>query len=126
MKIPDGHQAIMPYLIVKNANGFIEFTKEVFNAAVTQKMFRGDETVIMHAEIIINNCTIMFCDATDQWAQVTASLFAYVDNADETFHKAKAAGGTVLMELSDQPYGRTCGITDPTGNTWWITSVEQV
>jgi len=28
------------------------------------------------------------------------------------------------MQLSDQSYGRTCGVKDPCGNSWWITSVE--
>ena len=44
----------------------------------------------------------------------------------ESFKKAIAEGATVLMELSDQNYGRTCGVTDPFGNIWWITSVDKL
>ena len=32
MTIPEGYQAVMPYLILKNAEGFIDFTEKVFNA----------------------------------------------------------------------------------------------
>ena len=35
------------------------------------------------------------------------------------------AGATTVMGLSDQDYGRTCGLTDPLGNVWWITSVNK-
>jgi uncharacterized glyoxalase superfamily protein PhnB len=65
----------------------------------------------------------MYCDATEQWAPQTANLFVYVPNADDTYAVALAAGATVVMEPSTQDYGRTCGVKDPFGNTWWITSV---
>lgn len=124
MKNPEGHQTIMPYLILEGAEKFIDFTKEVFNAELTNKELRENETCIRHAEITINGSTIMLADTAPQWTPATCHLFIYVDNADESFEKAKAAGATVLMGLSDQSYGRTCGVTDPTGNVWWITSVK--
>lgn len=124
MNIPSGHQAVMPYLLLADAAAFIVFTEKVFNAAVQAKHMREDQTTIMHAEIQIGGSTIMFADATEQYKAHPAQLFVYVDNADDGFEKAKAAGGTVVMELSDQGYGRTCGIADTCGNTWWITSVN--
>ena len=30
MNIPDGHQAVMPYLMMEDAAGFIELTKRYF------------------------------------------------------------------------------------------------
>lgn len=123
MNIPPGHQAVMPYLMLADAIAFIAFTEKVFNAALRTKHMRDDET-IMHAEIQIGDSTIMFSNATEQYKEQTANLFVYVDNADEAFEKAKANGAAVVMELSDQDYGRTCGVTDTTGNVWWITSVN--
>ncbi len=78
----------------------------------------------MHAEVRINNSTIMFCDATDDYKIQTANLFVYVPDADEAYQKAVQAGAETIMPLSDQDYGRTCGVTDPTGNVWWITSIN--
>lgn len=124
MNIPSGHQAVMPYLMLADANQFITFTEKVFNAALQTKHMREDQTTVMHAELQISGSTIMFCNATEAYKEQTANLFVYVENADETFEKAKAAGATVAMELSDQDYGRTCGVTDPQGNVWWITSVS--
>lgn len=123
MEIPKGHTAVMPYLILNDAPGFIGFTENVFGATQTHKSLRENTTVIMHAEIVINGSTIMFAEATEQYSKVTANLFVYVDNADETYKKALTHGATALMELSNQSYGRTCGITDPYGNVWWITAI---
>ena len=124
MKIPTEHQAVMPYLILNGALKFIEFTQKVFNAKLISKHLREDQKTIMHAEIGIEGSTIMFAEATEQFAPHTAHLFVYVENADNSFQAAKDNGAKVLTELSDQDYGRTCGVTDPTGNVWWITSVK--
>ena len=49
-------------------------------------------------------------------------IAAYVDNADATFQTALDAGAKSIMPPADQPYGRSGGIIDPFGNTWWITT----
>ncbi|KQB43582.1 VOC family protein [Flavobacterium aquidurense] len=124
MNLPEGHQTIMPYLILKNAAQFIEFTKKVFDSKDSNQQVLRDDGTIMHAEIILNGSTIMVTDETKDWTRQTANLFVYVPNADETYKKALENGATNLMGLSDQDYGRTCGVTDPYGNVWWITSVS--
>jgi uncharacterized glyoxalase superfamily protein PhnB len=127
MKLPKGHQVVMPYLMVKGALKFLEFVTIVFNAkhATDMHKLREDGSTVMHSEITIGGSTIMFTDATEQWPEQTANLFVYVENADETYKKAIDSGATTVMELSDQDYGRTCGVTDPLGNVWWITSVNK-
>jgi len=66
----------------------------------------------------------MFGGSTEDWSVMTAGLFIYVEDADATYQKAMEAGAATVMALSDQAYGRTCGVKDPEGNTWWITSVK--
>ncbi|MEO8854554.1 MAG: VOC family protein [Ginsengibacter sp.] len=121
MKIPDNNQTVMPYLIVPNAEGFLSFTEKVFNAKEISKYMR-DEKTIMHAEIMIGDSTIMFADATEEFKPSTSGLFIYVENADETFEKAIQDGASVLREMNDEEYGRSGGIKDLFGNTWWITT----
>jgi len=123
MKIPENNQTVMPYLILENAAGFIYFTQNVFGAKETFKTMR-DENVIMHAEIMIGDSTIMFADATEQFKSSNASLFVYVENADETFEIAISEGATVVKEITDESYGRGGGIKDPFGNIWWITAMK--
>jgi len=127
MNLPKGHQVVMPYLMLKGALKFIDFVTNVFDAELTTDMHRlreGSNTVI-HSEVTIGGSTIMFTDATEQWKEQTANLFVYVDDADKTYQKALGAGATTVMDLSNQNYGRTCGVTDPLGNVWWITSVHK-
>jgi len=125
MKIPEGHQSIMPYLIVNGAVKFIEFVKQVFDAELTHIVYFDDGKTVMHAQVKINGCTIMLCDASEKWKQQTANLFIYVENADETYRKSLECGAVSLMGLSNQEYGRTCGITDPFDNVWWITTANE-
>ncbi len=124
MKIPNTHQTIMPYLILPGAEKFSAFMQKVFGAEETFKRMREDGKTVMHSEIQIGGSTIMFADATDQYKSSPAGLFIYVENADEAYKKAIDEGAATVMELSDQDYGRTCGVADPFGNTWWITSVK--
>ena len=124
MDIANGHQAVMPYLMVQNAPAFLDFARHIFHAESTFTKMREDSNTIMHAELQIGGSTIMFCEATDQWKQQPANLFVYVGNADESYKAALELGATNVMEPSDQSYGRTCGIKDPFGNIWWVTSIS--
>lgn len=87
IQIPEGYQQIMPYLVVENAQAFINFTRNVFDAQEKYKAMRT-ETLIMHAEISIGDSVIMFADATDQYTQQNAGLFIYVDDCDAVYQKA--------------------------------------
>ncbi len=121
MRIPEGYQQVMPYLIVRDAARFIDFTSKVFGAVEKLKIMR-DEKIIRHAEIKIGGSVIMFADATEQFPPRTAALFVYVEDADRTYNKALAEGATSVMPMSDQEYGRSGGVADPFGNLWWPTA----
>lgn len=123
LNIPANYQPVMPYLILKDAAGFIGFMKTVFDAEELQKIMR-DETTIMHAEIRISGTnTIMLAEATNDYPSQNAGLFIYVSDATETYKKALDNGGKAVTPLTAQSYGLSGGIEDPYGNTWWITSV---
>ena len=122
LNIPEGYQQVMPYLIVPNAAAFMDFTQKVFGAEEKLKAMR-DETLIMHAEISIGGSVIMFADASEQFKPQPAGLFIYVDDCDAVYKNALANGATTASEPADQPYGRSAGVKDAFGNTWWITSL---
>jgi len=121
MEIPQEHQAVMPYLILNEAEKFMAFVQQVFDAR--QLICNKDESqAIRHAEIQINGSTIMFANSTETWAPQTAGLYIYVPNADTSYRKALENGAISIMEPADQSYGRSSGVQDPCGNVWWITS----
>ena len=125
MKIPPNNQAVMPYLILKDVKRFLDFTAQVFHSQILTLHYRDEQkNIIAHAEIDINGSTIMCAEAVEPWLPQPAGLFIYVEDADATFQHAVELGAEIVMELSDQSYGRTCGIKDVGGNIWWITSVR--
>jgi PhnB protein len=133
--IPEGYHAVTPYLIVNDASAAIDFYKRAFGAT---ELFRlpGPGGKIMHAEIKIGNSPIMLADESPQMGAKSAktiggspiSVMLYVENVDERYPKAIAAGGKELRPLKDQFYGDRSGtLEDPFGITWTIGShVEDV
>ena len=120
---PEGYQTVTAYLIIPDAAGFIQFTQNVFGAELLNKHMREGESFIMHGEIKIGNSVIMFADTAEQFPPQPAGFFLYVENTDETYQKALDHGASVVTKIGDQPYGRSGGVKDVHGNTWWITSV---
>lgn len=120
MELPKGHQDVMPYYIIPDAHKFHSFLKEVFEAKELQT-YLNDDGSIMHAEVQIGKSTLMFGNSDGQWKPMTSSVFVYVENVDKTFAKALKEGAVSLMEPEDKDYGRSCGLKDSFGNTWWLT-----
>jgi uncharacterized glyoxalase superfamily protein PhnB len=122
MKTLTGYQTTTPYLIVPDARKLISFLTGVFGAEETFCL-PGSEGGVMHAEIRIGESTILLADARDEYKPTTAGLYVYVDDADETYRRALAAGAASLIEPKDKEQGvRWAGFTDPFGNNWWITT----
>jgi uncharacterized glyoxalase superfamily protein PhnB len=79
----------------------------------------------MHGELRIGDAVIMFADVTPEFASRPAGIFIYVDNVQDTYKKAIAAGAVSVMEPVQMPYGFTCGFKDAFGNDWWPTEGEK-
>ena len=118
--IPSGYNGLMPYLLLNDAAGFSSFVQNVFGASEVRRTMR-DEQTIAHAELLVNGCTIMFAEATGDFPPQPAGLFVYVDDCDARYASALAGGARSVMLPADMPYGRSCGVADAFGNTWWIT-----
>ncbi len=125
MKVPSTYNQLMPYLILKDSNGFRKFMSAVFDAK-EQMVVPAEDGSVMHGELRIGDAVIMFAGAGGQFTPMNAGMFIYVEDADITYQKALSAGAVTVpgQEPSDKDYGRACGVTDPFGNTWWITSVK--
>src|SRR5579875_89712 len=124
--IPDGFHSVTPYLLVQDAGKLIAFLETAFGARETERTSRPDGGV-MHAQVQIGDSMVMMGEPTDYPAQ-PASLYLYVEDVDQTYARALAAGAKSVSPPADQFYGdRSGGITDPAGNTWWIaTHIEDV
>jgi PhnB protein len=117
--IPQGFHTITPYLIVSDASRLIDFIKKSFNATEIDR-FETDNT-ILHAILQIGDSKIMISDSNQNMKPMPCFLYLYVDNVDETFQRAIAAGAISMREPTDEFYGdRGAGVLDFAGNNWYI------
>lgn len=135
--IPDGASALTPYLVVSNAAEMIEFYKKVFGAVETMRLKQPDGR-IGHAQLTINGASLMLSDEFPEMgflspkslggARSPVSIHLYVENADQVYERAPAAGATSLRKLEDHFYGERNGqVRDPSGRCWDIsTQIEEV
>jgi uncharacterized glyoxalase superfamily protein PhnB len=129
--IPDEYHSVTTTLTVRGATNAIEFYKRVFGAQELMRFPGPDGKTIMHAEIKIGDSRIMLTDEFPQMkclspqsvGGATSGIFLYVENSDDVFKKAVAAGAKVLMPIMDAFWGDRCGsIEDPFGHKWTIST----
>ncbi len=123
IKIAEGHNRLMPYMRVKGADKLIEFLKIVFDAEESFKMLR-EENKVQHAEIRIGESIIMISESNEEFKAETSDIYIYVEDADKTYEIALANGASAFMKPQKQSYAeKGGGFKDPSGNTWWISSL---
>lgn len=124
MNIPANYLPVMPYLILDDAPGFLEYAIKVFGA-LEQLIVPGEkERSIMHGEIKIGDAVIMFAQSNANWKQKTAAVFIYVESVDRVYNAGVEQGGTSLQPPSKKEYGYAAGFEDPFGNQWWVNQPE--
>jgi len=132
--IPEGYHTVTPYLTCKNAAQAIEYYKSVFGAMEALCM-KSPDGKIGHAELKIGDSYIFVSDefpgmnsAPTPGVRSACGMFVYMENVDDVFNRAVAAGATVDMPLMNQFWGDRYGkLTDPFGHQWGLAQhVEDV
>ena len=98
--IPEGYQTLTPTFVFKDARKAIDFYKKAFGAEERFVMPGPDGKGIMHAEIRIGSSLMMLgeenpqcpCRSAETMGGSPISFYVYVDNVDEAFRVAVAAG----------------------------------
>ncbi|HVT43825.1 MAG TPA: VOC family protein [Thermoanaerobaculia bacterium] len=111
---------VRPYFIVDGADHLIAFLEQAFDAEVLVRVPAPRGTV-MHAAVRVGDSIVEMGDAGGQWKPLAAPLHVYIDDVDEAYRRAIAAGATSLYEPMDQPYGdREAGVVDRFGIEWFL------
>ncbi len=134
--VPQGKHALQPYLVVPNAAEAMAFYEKAFGATQCVHMPGPGGQGTMHAEMQLGDSVFMLTDENPEWEQKSpqtlggspVSLMLYVENSDELFGQATAAGCNVIFPVSDMFWGDRMGkVADPFGYQWMIaTHVEDV
>jgi PhnB protein len=108
-----GFHSVTPRIVVSDVTAQIEFLRAVFDG--TSELHPGRP-----AEIHVGDSLIMVTSTTER-EPFPAFLYIYVDDADDTYQRALAAGATPLEAPLDTPYGdRRAMVRDPFGNVFQI------
>jgi uncharacterized glyoxalase superfamily protein PhnB len=125
--IPEGFRTVTPYLVLDGADRVLQFLERAFGAKNAQCMRRPDGK-IGHAQVKLGDSMIMIADATPEHPAAPCMLYLYVEDCDDWYRRAVAAGATSIMEPRTMFYGdRNAGVKDASGMQWWFgTHVEDV
>lgn len=121
--IRKGFRTVTPYLVAQNAEGVIQFVKDVFGAEET---FRDVGSAGgYHCELRVDDTMVMIGGGAPQlkWKgeSVLGAFHVYVRDCDAAYQRALKAGGKSLQAPADQEYGeRTASVADAEGNHWYI------
>jgi PhnB protein len=119
--LPEGYHSVNPYVVVDDAVRLVEFLVAVFGGAEHGERELTRDGRVGHAEVLIGDSVVMISDASEAFPARPSVMFAYTDDADETYRTALAAGAASIRQPADQPWGdRVGGFSDPFGNRWWV------
>lgn len=116
---PEHYSPVMPYMVLKDAEGFISFIQAVFGAEEKLRV-PAEDGGLMHAEYSINGGTIMFGESGGEWEPFPCGMFVVVDDVDGLYAKAVENGATGNQKPGERGYGRAAGFIDNWGNQWWL------
>jgi PhnB protein len=133
--IPEGYPRVTPYLIVQGASHAIDFYSSILGAQERMRM-AGPDGSIGHAELSLGDSVVMIADEYPDMGAVSPKtvggtpvmIHVYVEDVDDVFAKAIAAGAKELQAVEDKFYGDRSGtFEDPFGHQWSVAShVEDV
>jgi PhnB protein len=118
--IRDGYRSLNPYIVVEGVEPLLAFLSEVFGGEERgEREVRADGT-IGHTEFVLGDSVLMLSEANENRARPSV-VFAYVEDVDAVFQRARDAGARHLRDPADWPWGdRVAGFHDPCDNRWWV------
>ncbi|HNP64385.1 MAG TPA: VOC family protein [Woeseiaceae bacterium] len=121
MYIPEGYGTVFPYMIVDGAEELADFLCGAFGAKVEGKTAFPDGRIANIRVRLGTSCFMMSQAGNETMPPMPASYYLYVDDVDKSFEAAVKHGAQKVFDPADMPYkDRQAGVTDPSGNTWWI------
>ena len=125
--IPDGFNTISPYMAVKDAHGLIEFLKKAFHSKV--EVHEAPDGTVVNAMATVGNSMVLIGQAPKDRPDsdlMPAMLYLYVEDADDWYRRAIAAGAQSIREPADQVYGDRVGaVRDLANNQWWFATHKE-
>lgn len=131
---PDDMTRITPYIFYEDVAAALDWLTDAFGFGERMRI-PGPDGTVNHAEMeLADDGVIMLGNPGPEYqspkrtGHVSQLVYVYVDDVDEHFEQAKAAGATIVAEPEDQFYGdRRYAARDLEGHEWnFATRVRDV
>lgn len=116
--------AFYPSLLYRDPDAGIEWLERVLGCK-RREIHRDDDGAIVHAELEFGGSIVMVGSAgigREPFASLppgSSLLYVAIEDPDSLHDRAAAAGGEVVVPLTDTDYGsRDFTLRDPEGNLW--------
>jgi PhnB protein len=131
--VPEGFRTVTAHLVVGDAARAIDFYKQALGAQL-KTVHRNEAGKVIHAALEVGDSMLTLSDelpgspgkapsAGERWSVM---IHLYVENADETFNRALAAGATPVMPMMDAFWGDRYGqFSDPFGHRWSVATHKE-
>jgi PhnB protein len=105
--IPEGFHTVTPQLSLENAAEAIELYKKAFGAEERSRAIDPSGKKVWHCELRIGNSPLFVNDVFPEMGgkPFPASMWLYVENVDQAFQRAVAAGCKATMPPADMFWG---------------------
>lgn len=120
---PDGYNSVSVYIMADDPPAVIDFLTAAFDAQPLRFSHRPDGS-LAHGELRLDDTIVMISGANPDAPAFPTWLHVYVPDVNKTYRRALAAGGRSIMEpvVPEGENDKRGGVTDPAGNTWWIST----
>jgi uncharacterized glyoxalase superfamily protein PhnB/DNA-binding XRE family transcriptional regulator len=128
-KPPQGWPRITPTLVYEDSKAAVPWLEKAFGFVAREKV-AGPDGQIVHSELTLGDGLIMVGHVTlspspqgrmaspKSVGKSTQSLFIFVDDLDEHFARAKAAGAEIVEGIQTNYGFRRYRALDPEGHEW--------
>jgi PhnB protein len=121
---PTGFPPVVPHLIYDDVAAAIAWLTGAFGTEERESARHTSPDGIIHrAQMHVAGSLITIGEPSIHGDSprrgVSSMLYVYVDDVDEHYRQAKAAGAKIVLALDDQPWGdRRYQAADPEGHQW--------
>jgi uncharacterized glyoxalase superfamily protein PhnB len=121
---PPGFPTIVAHLVYDDVGGAVDWLSRVFGFRErTAARHTEQDGRVSRAQLEVADSLITVGRPTVHGDSprrgVSSMLYVYIDDVDEHYRRARAAGATIAMELEDRAWGdRSYQVTDPEGHHW--------
>lgn len=131
--LPPGVHQLSPHLVCDGAADAIDFYARAFDGEELMRL-PGDDGRIMHACVSINGSSVLLVDENLEYGLIgpkalggsPVTIHLVVPDADATFDRAVAAGGTARMPVAEMFWGDRYGVLeDPFGHRWSVATPQR-